>query len=96
MSLFGAYLFSLLEGGFTGVAEEVFEGGTMIVAAGFLTYMIVWLYNQKNAKQALEFKLMQHVDAVHKAGLFFLVFFAILREGIETVLFMNAIAFSSG
>lgn len=95
-SLLGAYLFSLLEGGFTGFAEELFEGITMIVAAGFLTYMIVWLYQQKNAKKALEEKLMKHVDGVHKASLFFLVFFAILREGIETVLFMNAVAFSSG
>lgn len=95
-SLFGAYLFSLMESGFTGFAEELFEGVTMILAASFLTYMIVWLYNQKNAKDALHKKLMHHVDGVHRASLFFLVFFAILREGIETVLFMNAIAFSSG
>lgn len=95
-SLFGAYLFSLLESGFTGFAEELFEGVTMILAAGFLTYMIVWLYKQKNAKKALEQKLIKHIDGVHKSSLFFLVFFAILREGIETVLFMNAIVFSSG
>lgn len=96
-SLFGAYLFSLTKAGFTGFAEEVFEGLTMIVASGFLTYMIVWLYNQKNARKDLETKLTNHTaDAVHKAGLFFLVFFAILREGIETVLFINAISFSTG
>ncbi len=95
-SLFGAFLFSLIAGGFTGSNEAIFEGITMILASGFLTYMIVWLYQQKNAKKALEAKLMQHTDTVHKAGLFFLVFFAILREGIETVLFMNAIAFNTG
>lgn len=95
-SLFGAFIFNLIEGGFTGFAEEVFEGMTMILAAGFLSYMILWLYQQKNAKIAMESKLAQHVDNAHKAGIFFLVFFAILREGIETVLFMNAVAFSSG
>ncbi len=58
--------------------------------------MIIWLYNQKNTKKALQKKLMKYSGGVHKVSLFFLVFFAILREGIETVLFMSAIIFSSG
>jgi high-affinity iron transporter len=91
-SLFGAYLFSLLENGFTGLAEQVFEGITMILAALFLSYMIIWLYQQKNPKTSIEEKLLKNSS---RAGLFFLVFFAILREGIETVLFLNAISFNA-
>jgi len=95
-SLLFAYLFSLVEGGFSGLNEELFEGITMLIAGSLLTYMIVWLYKQKNYGKELKSKLSQHVQNVQNTSLFFLVFFAILREGVETVLFLNAITYSSG
>jgi high-affinity iron transporter len=95
-SFFGAYGFSFIEGGFTGVNEQIFEGTVMWIAAGLLTYMIVWLYRQKNMRHKLEQKLMEHAETIKKMSLFSLVFFAVFREGIETVLFMNAIRFSAG
>lgn len=95
-SLLGGTIFSMLENGFTGRTEQIFEGSTMMLACILLTYMILWLYQQKNPKHHLEQKLMTHAEEVKKMNLFFLVFFAIFREGIETVLFLNAAFFQSG
>ncbi|MBI2464261.1 FTR1 family protein [Candidatus Peregrinibacteria bacterium] len=93
-SLFFAYLFSLVEGGFSGRNEQIFEGVTMILATIFLSYMILWLYKEKNIGSILRQKLQNQRSNVY--GLFFLVFFAVLREGVETVFFLNAVKFNSG
>lgn len=96
LSFLFAYLFSFVEGGFSGLYEELFEGATMLLAAGFLSYMILWLHQQKSFKERLKQKLFGEKDQVHRMSLFFLVLFAVLREGVETVLFLKAISFNSG
>ncbi len=96
LSFLFAYLFSFIEGGFSGLYEELFEGVTMLLAAGFLTYMILWLHQQKNFKEQLKQKLFGKRDQIHRVSLFFLVLFAVLREGVETVLFLKAVSFNSG
>ena len=40
-SILFAYLFNVLAGGFEGQAEKLYEGITMLVAAGLLTWMIL-------------------------------------------------------
>ncbi|MCK5194637.1 MAG: FTR1 family protein, partial [Desulfobulbaceae bacterium] len=42
-SIIGAVLFTKLAGGFTGRAEEIFEGITMLIGALLLTTMILWM-----------------------------------------------------
>lgn len=93
-SFFFAYLFSLIEGGFSGRNEQIFEGVTMILAVFFLSYMILWLYKEKNLGAVLNQKIRAQYSSTY--GLFFLVFFAVLREGVETVFFLNAVKFNSG
>ncbi|MBW2571951.1 MAG: FTR1 family protein, partial [Deltaproteobacteria bacterium] len=83
-SIIGAILFNKLAGGFTGRAEEIFEGITMLIGAVLLTTMILWMMKQKHIARELENRIATELTEAHKFGLFSLVFVAILREGIET------------
>jgi len=101
---FSAILVSLLAGiglyaiGFEleGPAEMVFEGLTMLLAAGVLTWMIFWMSRQaRNIKGNLEAGVSKTVTAADKRGLFWLAFLAVVREGIELALFLTAAAFAA-
>lgn len=92
-SIIGALLFTKIAGGFTGRAEEIFEGITMLVGALLLTTMILWMMKQKHIARELEHRVGEELAEVHKFGLFLLVFIAVLREGIETVIFLGAMSF---
>ena len=50
---------------------------------------------QKKVVKDLEEKVALKTSGAHKAGMFFLVFISILREGIESVIFLAAVRFSS-
>lgn len=92
VSALAAYLISVFWGEFTGVREEIFEGVIMLVAAVLLTSMIFWFFRQqKHIRANLEHVVQKFWNKWSGVGLFLVVFLAILREGIETVLFMSAI-----
>ena len=95
MSIIGALLFVNLAGGFEGRTEEIFEGITMLIGAVLLTTMILWMMKQKHIAKELEQKVGLKIDSAQRFGLFFLVFISILREGIETVIFLGATSFVS-
>ena len=90
-----ALLFNALAVSFTGQFEEIFEGTTMLVAAAILTYMIFWMLKQSHVTEEMQEKISSELDSGHKFGLFFVSFIAVFREGIETVLFLGAVSFSS-
>jgi high-affinity iron transporter len=94
-SIIGAFLFNHITGGFSGRAEQIFEGFTMLIGAVLLTTMILWMMKQKHVAKELEEKVSTEITEAHKLGLFSLVFIAILREGIETVIFLEASSFIS-
>jgi len=95
VSLLGAWLFTTIAGGFEGRSEAIFEGVTMLIGAALLTTMILWIMKQRGRSKLLKEKIASHVDNAKKMELFALVFFAILREGIETVIFLNAVTFAA-
>jgi high-affinity iron transporter len=77
---------------FEGTAEEVFEGLVTLAAVGVLTWMIFWMRRQGSRIRS---ELQEKVDTALVAGglaLAGLAFFAVLREGIETALFLFAAA----
>lgn len=79
-----------------GQAEEIFEGLTMLLAAGVLTWMIFWMNRQaRTIKSELETGVTRSVKASDKRGLFWLAFLAIVREGIELALFLTAATFAT-
>jgi len=89
-SLVGAFTFERLAGGFEGAAEQIFEGVTMLVGAALLTTMILWMMRQRHIAAELEQRVAAQMNRTRRFGLFVLVFVAILREGIETVIFLSA------
>ncbi len=94
-SIIGAFLFNTLAGGFTGTAEQIFEGVAMLVAAILITFMILWMLKQKHIVVDLHKKVDKEVNKKHQLGLFLVVFFSVLREGIETIIFLGAASFVS-
>jgi high-affinity iron transporter len=81
---------------FEGRGEELFEGFAMLLAAGVLTWMIFWMQRQGRQVQAeLERDVRRAVTAGSTGALFGLAFVAVVREGIETALFLTAGAFST-
>src|SRR5439155_15471889 len=81
---------------FEGTGEQIFEGVTMVVAAGVLTWMIFWMARQARLlKGELQRSVDQALAGTARLGLFLLAFVAVLREGIETALLLNAAAYGS-
>ncbi|KKW00809.1 MAG: hypothetical protein A2898_02370 [Candidatus Kerfeldbacteria bacterium RIFCSPLOWO2_01_FULL_48_11] len=85
----GVVLF-YVSGGFEGAAEEIFEGVTMIFAAGLLATMLVWMKRQRGHTKKIEEKVERHIERKRLVGIFFLIFLSVLREGIETAIFLLA------
>lgn len=79
---------------FEGRGEEIFEGLAMLLAAGMLTWMIFWVQRQgRQIQEELESDVRRATTAGSAWTLFSLVFVAVVREGIETALFLTAAAF---
>ena len=77
---------------FEGTAEQLFEGLVTLTAVGVLTWMIFWMRRQG---ARIRSELQHKVDTALVAGGFALsglAFFAVLREGVETALFLFAAA----
>jgi high-affinity iron transporter len=89
-SIFGAVSFRLLAGGFSGISEMIFEGTTMMLGAVLIVYLIVWMANKKDTSRAIKQQVEFALSSSKGMGLMFLVFVSILREGVETTLFLNA------
>ena len=74
-----------------GQAEEVFEGFTMFLAAGVLTWMIFWMNSQsRNLRNEIEIGVQQASLTRGKRGLFFLAFI-LLFHCCTTFYFFTAI-----
>jgi len=91
VSLIAGATVYLLAGEFTGQAEEIFEGFAMFIAAGILTWMIFWMRKQAvNIKAHLQAQIQSVLTSGSSLGLVILAFVVVVREGIETVLFLFA------
>jgi high-affinity iron transporter len=77
---------------FEGTGEQVFEGLVSLTAVGVLTWMIFWMRRQGGRIRS---SLHERVDSALVGGgaaLAGLAFVVVLREGIETALFVFAAA----
>jgi len=96
VSIISAFAINAVGASFEGAAEEIFEGITMLLAAGVLTWMIFWMQRQAhNLKHELEADVRQAASQNNARALFALAFFAVVREGIELVLFLTAASMAS-
>ncbi|MFX1566218.1 MAG: FTR1 family protein [Promethearchaeota archaeon] len=90
-----AFGFQWLAGGFSGPSAEIFEGITTLVAAGLLISMIVWM-DRKGPSLQMELEQKTAATMTATLGIFLIVFIAVLREGVETVLFLSVLPLSEG
>ncbi|HSL97676.1 MAG TPA: iron uptake transporter permease EfeU [Candidatus Deferrimicrobiaceae bacterium] len=76
--------------------EQVFEGLAMLLAAAVVTWMLFWMRRQSAAiKGELEARLDRALSEGTLLGLALLAFTAVIREGIETALFLVGTATST-
>jgi len=76
-------------------AEQIFEGITMIIAAGILTWMIFWMSKQARfLKSELEAGVNKAAASTGKRAVFWLAFVAVVREGVELAFFITAAFFA--
>jgi high-affinity iron transporter len=84
----GIVLFQTV-GGLQEPYEQIFEGITMLVAAGVVTWMLFWMRRQAiSVKGDLQAAVDRALTAGGIWGLALLAFTAVIREGIETSLFL--------
>jgi high-affinity iron transporter len=79
-----------------GRPEQIFEGTAMWVAVGFLTYMILWMRREsRTVAQGIRRGIDSAVEGGGSLALVSLVFVMVLREGVETALFVFGITRTS-
>lgn len=84
----------ILYGTLEGAAVAAFEGTAALIATVVLTYMIFWMgRNARKVRQEIEQKIEVAVSRGQVYSIFALAFVAVVREGIETVLFLTAVFF---
>lgn len=92
-----AYIFSAFGDGFSGVNEKIYEGVLMIGSAILITHMVFWM---KGQSLVLHDNIKQYVlTNISKQTLYMLgvlSFFSVVREGIETVIFFQALGVQNG
>jgi high-affinity iron transporter len=80
-------------------AQEAFEAGVNIIAAGILLSMVFWM---RRAARAMKSNLHASIDAAlagsgaQTLALIGMVFFAVAREGLESIFFLLAVFQQSG
>ncbi|HEY4491323.1 MAG TPA: FTR1 family protein, partial [Acidobacteriota bacterium] len=96
-SVAGAVLFRFLT-----FNNEIVEGVLMLLAAFFVGTMILWMWRSaKGLKKEIETKIETITStetqglSAQKLGIFLFTFLMILREGIETVIFLSAVTFTT-
>jgi high-affinity iron transporter len=95
-SIGGAFLFSRLS-----LDNESLEGYLLLIAAVFVTTMIVWMWR---TGRRLRGEIERRVDDIvsdtsswkNQLGIIAFTFLMVFREGIETALFLGAVSLSQG
>ncbi len=99
LSFFIAFLFSRIE-----VNQELFDGSVMLLSAVFVGSMVIWmLKTAKFIKRDIEGKLQSMISSSENMPparkwsfpLIGFVMLCVLREGVETVVFLSAVSLST-
>jgi high-affinity iron transporter len=91
LSLVAGYAVQALYGGLAETQAQLFEGAASLTAVAVLTYMILWMTeHSREIRGDLQEKIDIHLSRGELYGVASLAFVAVLREGLETVLFLSA------
>ena len=88
-----AFVFQVVLSGFeSSLMEKYLKAGIMGFAVIVLTYVMAWMSrNSRMIKGAVEQEINAAVSTGNMAALMLVAFFAVVREGLETVLFLGAL-----
>jgi high-affinity iron transporter len=87
-ALLGLVIFNTV-GAFEEPYEQIFEGSAMLLAALVVTWMLFWMRRQSaGVRGELQAAVDRVLDAGGAWGLAILAFTAVIREGVETALFL--------
>lgn len=95
-SVISAFAFNALLGGFEGVNEQIFEGTMMILGAALISWMILWMLQQRHITKDIENEVKQRIEHHNAFAIGVLVFISVLREGVETVIFLGTLSLKDG
>ena len=96
LSVVAGFLIFQTAGGLQPPAEQYFEGTAMLVAAGVVTWMLFWMRRQAAGMRSdLHARIDRAITEGTALGLAVLAFTAVIREGIETSIFLAAQATSA-
>jgi len=93
-----AVVISILLGGAVAISfgrleerlQAIFEGVTSLLAAGVLTYVSLWMgRSAKKTRSELESKISRAMESGSGVGVITVGFTSVLREGVETILFLS-------
>ncbi len=91
VSAVAAVTFQALAIQFEGQAAELFEAAVALTAVGVLTWVVLWMQRQSQTiKGDLEHKMSSALSKGQAWALAGLAFVSVLREGLETGLFLSA------
>ncbi len=97
LSVLLALAFQALAVQFEGTGAEVFEVSVALAAVGVLTWMVLWMQRQaRTIRGELEQKVAAAISRNQAYVLAGLAFISVLREGVETALFLSALLFTAG
>lgn len=76
---------------------ELFEGYLMFIAAAFVTTMVVWMWRtakhiKREIEQTIDSLVVQKSPWHVHLGIFLFTFLMVVREGVETVIFLRAVS----
>jgi len=84
---------------YNGVHNDIFEGVTILLTAALMFYVSGWLFLRQDPR-AWQHYIKQRADQALRAQSAYLVgalaFFAVMREGGESILFLHVLAKTSG
>jgi high-affinity iron transporter len=97
VTLVTAFLFQKLSIQFEGTDSIIFEAAASLFAVAVLSYMVLWMQKQsRHLKADLEKKIDKAITSREVYVLVALAFTTVVREGLETVLFMGTLVKTDG
>jgi high-affinity iron transporter len=97
LSLAAGWLLGVATEATRGQWEQAIEGVISLVACVVLTHMVFWMARQaRRIRPEIETRVEAAVTRHELVTMLLLPFVAVLREGAETVLFLQAVAIQSG
>ena len=89
-SIIFAIVFTTLFGGFSGTAEQIFEGIAFIISGIFVLTLVLWMSKEgPKMKNHLEEKVESSIESGRVLSIVILTYIIIIREGIELVLLLT-------